>query len=259
MPKIAVLGPVRTFSDLAANKYCKSLGSSMTPVYYSSITKAFNAIGSECEFGIIPIENTLDGYVQIALDLLANSDLKIIQEIVLPIRFSFVGNCKEIEDVKKIYVQFKTHNQCINFIEGLGAVDIITTQSNGVSHEAFLKGKIGEAAIIPSHLLSDQTLVQCMKEDVADSVNNETRFVILSSKASTDQNPNVSWRTSFVVSSDSDRPGLLCDILSEFSKRNINLLSIISRPTKSGVGNYNFLLTSMDVTKWMRLLDRLYG
>ena len=241
MEKIAVLGPQRTFTDLAAGKYLLSTNTQMERIYFSSIARVFHAIGKECSYGIVPIENTLDGYVQVTLDLLENSDLKIIHEVVLPIRFTFVSN-GEVDRVNKIFAQFKTQNQCLNFLEGLGEVDIITTQSNGTSYEEYLKGNMGEAAIVPSHMVDENAVHENMIVDVADSIHNETRFVILGKNLNVEESEGVNWKTSFVVSSDTDRPGLLCNILNEFSQRDINMLSIISRPQKNGLGNYNFFI-----------------
>ena len=64
MEKIAVLGPVGTFSDNAVKKYIDVYDLDMEPVYYPSIDKTFHAVGKDCKYGLIPIENTLDGYVQ---------------------------------------------------------------------------------------------------------------------------------------------------------------------------------------------------
>jgi len=45
-----------------------------------------------------------------------------------------------------------------------------------------------------------------------------------------------------VILDDHDRPGLLAEILTSFSSRNINLTSIISRPTRVEFGRYNFFI-----------------
>lgn len=132
--------------------------------------------------------------------------------------------------------------QCLNFIEGLGEIDIITTQCNGTSYEEYLKGNLGEATIVPSHMINEDAVYKNRIVDVADSINNETRFVILGRKLNEEDPEGVNWKTSFVVSSNTDRPGLLCNILNEFSQRDINVLSNISRPQKNGLGNYNFFI-----------------
>lgn len=116
MNKIAVLGPKGTFTERAAKTYMKVRGIEGELAYYSSLRKTFDSIGKECVYGVIPIENTLDGFVQIILDLLTHSSLKIIHEVVLPIRFAFVANCP-LDEVRQIYTQFKSKNQCLDFLE----------------------------------------------------------------------------------------------------------------------------------------------
>ncbi|MDF1616099.1 prephenate dehydratase [Petrocella sp. FN5] len=242
MDKIAVLGPKGTFTELATKKYLETQSLEMELAYYPSMRKTFEAVGSNCKYGVIPIENTLDGFVQIILDLLTHTNLKIIHEIVLPVRFAFVGNSMCIKDIKKVYAQFKSENQCLDFLEQFRDVDIITTASNSQSYEEVIKGDDGVGAIIPIHMLHNRHDFRMVIENITDSMDNETRFIIVSQHLNEEVVANRSWKTFFVVSDDLDRPGLLCDILNTFSREKINLKSIISRPTKTGLGNYNFFI-----------------
>jgi len=240
MNKIATLGPTGTFSELAVKKYSELIDKNVEMKFYPTISKAFNSIGRECEYGIIPIENTLDGYVQPTLDLLSQADLYIIYEIVVPIQFAFVGN-NDILQTKKIYAQFKTQGQCCSFLEERGDVKIITTESNGESFQQVKKGIFGESAIIPKHMLNTKKLFTYAIENVTDSQENETRFVMLSRKA-INYDINKSYKTSIVIMDAMNKSGVLSNILNEFSQKGINLTSIISRPTKKKLGKYYFFI-----------------
>lgn len=242
MDKIAVLGPKGTFTERATLKYMEALKLEGELMYYPSMRKAFAAIGDTCRIGVIPIENTLDGFVQIILDLLTNTDLKVIHEIVLPIRFAFVANCEEVDQVEQVFVQFKSENQCSDFLEGFREKQIITTASNSQSYEQLKEALVPSGAIIPMHMLETHDDFKFIKRDVADSLYNETRFIVLSKQLNEEIEIHHKWKTFFVVSGDSDRPGLLVDILNTISKDGINLKSIISRPTRTGLGNYNFFI-----------------
>lgn len=242
MNKIATLGPAGTFSELATKKYIEKINKNMEIAFYPTITKVFKAIGEECELGIIPIENTLDGYVQLVLDLLAQTDLQIIYELVIPIEFSFVGNALDIVDIKSIYAQFKTQGQCYNFLEQFNNIKVITTESNGESFEKVKKGIIGESAIIPRYILNNENKFPFVMENITDSQDNETRFIILSRNVE-DYDVNKHYKTSIVIMDAIDnKPGVLSKILNEFSSRNINLTSVISRPTKRALGKYYFFI-----------------
>jgi prephenate dehydratase len=242
MKKLATLGPTGTFSELAGRKYIETINESMELKLYPTITKVFDAIGEECEFGIIPIENTLDGYVQIVLDLLAQSDVQIIKELVISIQFAFVGNAVDISEIKKIYAQFKTQGQCYNFLEQFTSAEIITTESNGKSYEVVKRGSLGEGAIIPQYILNMKNKFPLKIDNVTDSNDNHTRFIILS-KNTAQYDINKSYKTSIVIMDAKDnKPGILSKILNEFSSRDINLISIISRPTKIALGKYYFFI-----------------
>lgn len=241
MKTIAALGPVNTFSEIAARKYAEKYAPDAQIQLYPTIRKVFSAVGKSCDIGIAPIENMLDGYIPQVLDLLLHSRLTIINEIELPINLSFAANSTKIEEVKRIFVQFVSQGQCSDFIESLPAdVEIITTESNGESFEKLLKGGVHDGAIIPSHALGSNSF-SLVKENVGDYLDNKTRFIVLSEQE-TEYTEQLAYKTSIAIIEGTDRPGMLSDILSAFAKRNINLLSIISRPTKESMGKYHFFI-----------------
>ena len=100
MIKLAVLGPKGTFSDSASALYIKNTATDMERVYFSTIDEAFHSVGKGCDIGIIPIENTLDGYVQRTIDLLSEEDVHIKEELAIPVQFSLLANAKNKEDIK---------------------------------------------------------------------------------------------------------------------------------------------------------------
>lgn len=241
MSKIATLGPKGTFSELACNKYLTSTSKKFELSFYPSISKAFAAIGNECDIGIIPIENTLDGYVQLCLDLLLHTDLKIIYEIIVPVQFALVGNISDFSNITTLYGQFKAQGQCTNIIEQLSNVKIITTESNSTSYEQVKNLIPGEAAIIPKHLLNKNDNFALTMKNVTDSLENETRFIVLS-KSPVPYESSKKYKTSLIIQNPVDKPGSLSEILQQFSKNDINLKSIMSQPTKQLIGKYSFFI-----------------
>ncbi len=237
--KIAVLGPTGTFSESALVKYEKVTGKSFDREFYNSIPATFFAVGKDCDLGIVPVENTLDGYVQRSLDMLLEQDLHIIDEVIIPIKFSLVSNLKVESDIKKVFVQFKASGQCLKFLNSLNNVEIVTTQSNTESYELFLKEKENSCAIIPHYMLVPNGCFHI--EDVTDSTNNFTRFFVVQ-KANEVACKSKNIKVSMYILSNEDKPGLLYSILEKFYKNKINLCSIISRPTKKNLGTYNFYI-----------------
>lgn len=90
-------------------------------------------------------------------------------------------------------------------------------------------------------MLKDENEFSFTLANVTDSKENETRFIILS-KNNMEYDISKKYKTSIAIMDVSNKPGVLFGILNEFSKRNINLTSIMSRPTKKGLGKYHFFI-----------------
>jgi prephenate dehydratase len=242
MKKIATLGPPGTFSDTAAAKYAATLGDPYEVVYFPTIGSVLKSIGRTCEIGVLPIENFSEGFIPLVLDQLVGADLIIIGEVILPIQFSFVSTTNDLPGINQLFVQFVAKGQCSDFIESLGAIKIVTTESNIESLERARCAASKSAAIVPSSSIS-QNDFPTVVDNITDYKNNQTRFLALSSsKNAPKQNGEVEYKTSIVVLDDNDHPGMLGEILNSFSKRRINLTSIISRPTRREFGKYHFFI-----------------
>jgi prephenate dehydratase len=251
MSKIATLGPAGTFSDIATQRFLASQQDDHEVIYFPSIKAALAAIGHGCDIAILPIENFSEGFIPIILDQLIESSLMIMGEIVLPIQFSFVSNAASLADIDRLYVQFVAKGQCSEFIAQLGHhTQVVLTESNIESLDRIMPDERNitqsslstDAAIVPVHSLNGQTF-RLKLDHVNDYQNNQTRFLIFSCGSV----PIVSTatgeeKTSIIVLEGNDHPGLLAEVLAEFSKRSINLTSIISRPTRKKFGKYHFFI-----------------
>jgi len=239
--KIATLGPERTFSDLAARQYLKDCSLDCSISYYPTIKNVFNSIGSECALGVLPIENMSEGYVQMTLDLLINSELSIIAELRLPVKFAFVGKTDSLDKIEKVYVQYVTRGQCHEFLDQFDLESIIQTQSNIQSLNLLLEGEENCGAIVPCHVLEEHDSYPLEIKNITDTNHNETRFIVLGP----DEAPyeaGKKYKTSLIILDDVDRPGLLSEILNIFTERKINITALMSRPTRESLGNYHFFI-----------------
>ena len=240
MTTVAALGPENTFSERTARGYLAALGASGSVRLYPTLRRAFQAAGGECDCAVLPIENMVEGYVQPVLDLLLDSDLAIVDEFIIPVEFCFVATCGRKQDVGRVYAQFVTQGQCVEFLESLHHAEIVTTSSNGASLEMIRKGGPNEGAIIPSYAF-DKREFAFAAENVSDYPNNRTRFIVIGGKEKI-RDAKREYKTSLVVVEGKDRPGMLAEILAAFSKRSVNLVSIMSRPTKETLGKYHFFI-----------------
>ena len=241
--KIITLGPENTFSDIATRIYCSSEHYQFTIQYAKSIQDTLNTLNKgEAEFAVLPIENFSEGYISLVLDYFIKTDLFIEEEIILPIKFSLISNMKTASEIKKLYVQFVAKGQCSNFISSLQNIELVITESNIQSLNSFIEHPKECAAIVPTSAVK-QGDFNFVVDNVNDFENNQTRFLVLSNKRKTKENKiHNNYKTTIIVVDKNDYPGFLGDVLSSFSKRDINLTSINSIPTKDVFGKYYFLI-----------------
>lgn len=244
--KIAILGPEGTFSDSAYRLY--DVNKTLEPVYYPTIDEVFGGVADEeCELGIVPIENTLDGYVQRTLDLLLEKDVCIIDENRVAVQFSLLANADNIEEIDTLFVQFKANGQCRQFISSLKNIKLVTTQSNMESYYS-IAGEKGLAAVVPAHIAKDEK-EKFVIDNITDTSNNFTRFVVFTKNSISIDDINKKKiegvkkiKIPVYIMPNVDRPGILYEILKTFYEKKINLISIMSRPTKQELGTYNFYI-----------------
>ena len=241
---LSTLGPAGTFSEKATLKFSKRLKlKDHTILYHKSISEVFESLTSdESQLAIVPIENLSEGFIPSVIDLIYSKKDKIhiLGDTKIPVQFSFVSNTIKI---KKLYVQFVAEGQCNDFISQLGDIEIINTQSNIESLE-LLKAEPLECAvgsIVPINAFSKDSYPYSIK-NVTDRKNNETRFLLLSKDISMAKGKKTSNKASLLIYDFPNRPGALHDILKVFSDRDVNLTSIISRPTGNDFGEYYFFI-----------------
>jgi prephenate dehydratase len=192
----------------------------------------------ESEYGIVPIENSIEGPVGITLDSLAHKfDLKIYNEIIIPINQNLIVNPgATMSDIEDVYSHSQAIAQCQEFIQKNKiqphyAVSTANAAKNIVGDKT--KAAIGNSKAAELYNL------EILKANIQDTDNNETKFVVLSKE---DHEPTGADKTSIIFSIYEDKPGGLYNILGIFQKNDINLTKIESRPSKKGLGKYLFFV-----------------
>ncbi|MGM9971015.1 MAG: prephenate dehydratase domain-containing protein [Anaeroplasmataceae bacterium] len=239
--KIASLGPSGTYCSLATNRFIQKINTNYDIEYYPTIRKTIAGL-EENDLAIIPFENTLDGYVLDSIDTLMKANYHIIADIEEKVEFAFVSN-DELKDIKNVYVQFKAKAECLEFLTVKNNFNLITTDNNIESLNRLEDSGESYGAIIPLHKLKDTNFKTVIK-NVDDRENNYTRFIVLS-KDDKNNFYKEKIKCSLGVYMDEDRPGLLFEFLKKFNDYGLNLNAILSRPTKEGLGKYNFYMEIM--------------
>jgi len=238
---IAVLGPKDTFSDCAAQEFLKNHPQLTAKIsYHKTIRKVFEDLTARnSQIAVVPIENMLEGFVGMTLDALFDFPVKIAEELILPIQFSFLSNL-EHSKIKKIFTHPISEKQCLDFLEKFPFAEIVYTDSNIDSFEK-LKEFEDCGAIVPSHIFDEnKENFKFSFQNIADNPNNNTRFLVL--KEDRFFQTLKYDKTSVVIFDNEDAPGILLNIAKAFASRGVNMTSIISRPTKQNIGKYHFFI-----------------
>ncbi len=243
---IAYLGPKGTFSEQAATLYAKS-NTINKFIPLRTITEVGNYViqhGSPQNNiqGIVPIENSIEGSVNETLDLLIqNENLYIQKEIILSIEHCLITDQNtNLSEIKSIYSHPQAIGQCRNFIEKYYPdINIMVSISTSEAVTDMKNSHLPAAAIANKKVITHHSDCIIAKENIQDNINNETRFVIL---AMQDHKATENDKTSICFFFANDEPGQLFSVIKEFSDANINLVKIESRPTKTQLGEYLFLI-----------------
>ena len=241
--EIGILGPEGTFSETAAMLWLKESGriENFAIKYYETIFDVSETIlKKEVNYGIVPIENSLEGSVGDTLDVLSSEnadEMQIVGEVLVPIRICLLFN-GSFPEIKKIVSHHHALAQCKQFIrERLKGVALKSVDSTASA--AKLAAQSEEIAALASAEAAKMYGVNILAEDVQDK-DSVTRFVVLSSsgiKAA----PTGKDKTSILLYV-KERPGALYEVLGEFALRGLNLTKIESRPSKRALGDYMFYI-----------------
>jgi prephenate dehydratase len=238
--RVAYLGPAGTFSEEAVAR-CE-LARDAERVPCRSIAEAYEALASGAvELAVLPVENSIEGSVGTTLDLLVHRPgPRIRRELALRVHQHLLAPPGlRLEDVRRVLSHPQPFGQCARFLrERLPDAALEPRLSTADAAREVAAGA-PEAAAIGSRLAAERHGLALLAEDIQDSDENVTRFVLL---AAEDEAPTGRDRTSIAFTLDRDRPGGLHEVMGELARRGLNLSKVESRPMKSALGHYVFFV-----------------
>ena len=241
MAKIAFLGPPGTFTEEALLSQPDLAGGDLLPI--RSIPEVIAAVErGDADLGIVPIENSIEGSVNVTLDTLAfGSELLIQREVVLGIDLNLCARPgTELSQVKAVISHPHATAQCREWLaRKLPAVEIVASNSTAEAAQGVARSRARGRAAISTALAAELYGLVVLASDVEDHPENQTRFVVLGGGIPPRTGHD---KTTIVVFQSQDRPGSLLGILQEFAARAVNLTKLESRPTKRGLGSYCFFM-----------------
>lgn len=235
--KIAIQGNKGSYSEIAAmNLY----GNDIQVISKNTFTEVFKALeNGECDFCVIPIENSTYGSVYQNFDLLTKFNFNIVKEIYLEVNFHIIAlDGVKFEDIKEVYTHPVAMAQIAGFLEANPQIKPIEYHDTAGSLEMIKAKNLRNSAGAASSKAAETNQMQILKYRVQDNPKNYTRFFALSRKPDFETN---SSKTTIQFRLGKEA-GSLYEALKTFAMREIPLVKIESRPVINSDWEYTFYI-----------------
>ncbi len=235
---VAYLGPQGTFSEEAVTK---RFGSTVTTLACNSIDDVFRKVESgTASYGVVPVENSTEGAVGRTMDLLLQTSLTVCGEIELPVHQCLIAQQTDLTAIQKIYSHPQSFAQCLGWLNkhlpNLQAIARIDTASNADAARMAAADK--NAAAIAGKKAADVFGLTICAKNIEDDPNNTTRFLVIGIQQVSASGKD---KTS-IVTSTSNRPGAIHELLAPFARYQVSMNRLESRPSRRGLWEYVFFI-----------------
>ncbi|GIN38644.1 prephenate dehydratase [Heyndrickxia oleronia] len=244
--RVGYLGPKATFTDIAVQNTFPDA----ERIAYTTIPDCLNAVKCrEVDIAIVPFENALEGTVHLTIDYLYHEiNPPIRAEVIVPIQQHLMVHPLQTNnwtEVEKILSHPHALAQCHQFLhQQFRGVTLEQFTSTAAAAKYISEHPELKLAAIANEMAAEKYHLQIVKENIHDYHFNHTRFIVLAHedvKVNKELKP-LYQKTTIMVTLPSDRAGALHQVLSAFAWRQINLSKIESRPLKTGLGHYFFMI-----------------
>ncbi|MEJ2280499.1 MAG: prephenate dehydratase [Candidatus Bathyarchaeota archaeon] len=234
--KAAFQGELGAYSEMAVYNF---FGQNIEVKPCKSFDDVFENVKiGKVNYGVVPIENSIEGSVNRTYDLFLEYDLKVCGEIIIRVSHCLIAHKNsKLEQIKTVFSHPQALAQCRKFLEKHNLKAISTFDTAG-SVKMIKEEKMMDSAAIASERAAQIYDMTILEREIEDVKNNSTRFFVLDKQDSPYSGED---KTSIIFAAKSI-PGALHKVLKEFADRNINLTKIESRPTKQTPWEYHFYL-----------------
>lgn len=234
--RVAIQGLPGSFHHIVAQKY---FGAGITLLHKNTFREVFDAVASDAaDYGVVATENTLYGSISDAMDLAEEYRLPIVGEHIEKIHHYFVGaENADPSAITHIYSQIMALRQCDNWLrEHYPRAELIEYFDTSGAVEMVVKKHDPSSAAIGSKLAAELHGAKVLAKDIQDELSNMTKFIILQKDGRAQADANFAS----LILTTTHQPGALYQALGVFSRENINLTSLVSRPKRGEPWLYRF-------------------
>ena len=231
--QVLFLGPEGTFSHRACLEFFGEAQNCRPVMHLADIFTAVES--SESAFGVVPLENSLNGSVGQSLDLFVKHQVFVQAEWFSRIRLSLISRESEMENIQVIYSHAQPFGQCSNWLrDHMPHARHVALESTSLSVRRAAE-ESGSAAIGHSDMAYRMGLA-VLASSIEDNSDNWTRFFVIGSTPSSREHAD----KSSIVFALPNTPGSLANILNTFSAGGINMSKLESRPMQGALWQYMF-------------------
>lgn len=234
--RVAFLGPDGTFSHQAASR---QFGAQVDLVPVTNMRDVFTLTErGDTHFGVVPVENTIEGPITLTFDALVETEVTICSEIKLEISQHLMSRTGRLEDVLKVASHPQPLAQCRGWLEAnLHGIETFETTSTAAA--AQLAHADEKVASIGSEVTAEVYDLLPIASSIEDHRGNTTRFLVIGREMPA---PSGQDLTSAVFTVRRDQSGALHNLLGPFARHGVNLTAVQSRPMKGKPWEYIFIV-----------------
>lgn len=233
---IAYSGVKGAYAYIAASKIFPN-GECVSKPSFKSVYDAVE--NEECEYGVLPIENSFAGDVAQVMDLLYFGNLHIIGIYEMPIRHCLLGiSSSSLDSVKEVLSHPQALDQCSDFIQKNGLVQNIAVNT-AVAAKSIAEKNDASIAAIASRETAEIYGLKVLAYNIHTSNDNMTRFVVISKN----KEPLIDERNAFsLILTVKNEAGAFTKAVAAIGDNGFNMRAIRSRPAKSLAWKYYFYI-----------------
>ncbi|MCZ6463379.1 MAG: prephenate dehydratase [Proteobacteria bacterium] len=234
--RVGFLGPEGTFTHQAAVRQFGALVE-LSPA--ASIRDVFDQTErGDVHYGVVPVENTIEGAVTESFDCLVSSDVTICGELLLEITECLLCQSGDRSSIRRVASHPQGLAQCRAWLQrNLPDAELLETASTATA--AQLAAREDDVGAIGSEVAAQAYGLRVVDRGIEDARGNTTRFVVIGRES---PSPSGDDLTSAVFTVRRDQSGTLYRLLEPFARYDVNLSSIGSRPIKGKPWEYLFFI-----------------
>ena len=238
---------------------CDRLFAEPSILYFTSFEGVFSAIRDGlCRYGVLPLENSSAGSVNVIYDLMMRHHFKIARSVRLKIDHNLLAIEGTRKDgISEIFSHEQAVHQCAEYLKTFGkGVKITPVANTAEAAKMVAESNRDDTAALASRACCELYGLKCLESSVQDRDNNYTRFICISNDLEIYPGSD---RTSIMLTT-AHKPGALYKVLGLIYTLGVNIVKLESRPIPNRDFEFMFyfdLETSVYSEEFTRLMCEL--